>query len=383
MSLAHQQTRTLAALLAVVISFLLLLSSHSVKQDLTPPGRSHVKHLANLEPLSAIDHDTYLTSEHPRIVALPFGRQHHPIGFSSTPFSTTSRQAHVKRYLTQQWRCLVQKGRIYWEEGVLPAFAGQTQYQTPDFGEGEDVLNSLGWTSSEEDEEAETTPIPSYWDDALEATQFGKPTEDGLVYIKVEQDRSFENAYGQRQATGARYYAFYSLNGLIMVTDSFSPTYRLEKTFGIPTIDVPKYLSRLHQLSDVLWFQWDGYSSTPGSLRYYAVDGIINEVASDLIDEILEFRRPSNDVSWSDRVTFDLNSQEGKALLACPNGIAVAWLLIHHASELGPREPRVTIFNPRGNNRMMIWDLVPVGQQGSFGDVAEEAESSDEESNGD
>ena len=281
----------------------------------------------------------------------------------------------------------------------MPAFAGQIQYQTPDFGEGEDVLNSLGWTSSED----ETTPIPSYWDDALKATQFGNPTEDELVYIKVEQDRSFQNAYGQRvsrtlylcscepfsadpapqQATGARYYAYYSLNGFIMVTDSFSPTYRLEITFGIPTTEIPKYLPRLHQLSDVLWFQWDGYSSTPGSFRYYAVDGIINQVASDLIDEILEFRRPSNDVSWSDRLTFDLNSQEGKALLACPNGIAVAWLLIHHASVLGPREPRVTIFNPRGNNRMMIWDLVPAGQPGSFGDVAEEAESSDEESDGD
>ena len=101
MSLSHQQTCTLAALLVVIISFLLLLSSHSVKQDLTPPGRSHIKHLANLESPSATDHDTYLTSEHPRIVALPFGRQHHPIGFSSTPFSTTSSQAHVKRYLTQ------------------------------------------------------------------------------------------------------------------------------------------------------------------------------------------------------------------------------------------------------------------------------------------
>ncbi|KAL8913006.1 MAG: hypothetical protein Q9171_002074 [Xanthocarpia ochracea] len=167
-----------------------------------------------------------------------------------------------------------------------------------------------------------------------------------------------------------------------MVKD-FSPTYRLEVTYGIPTNDIPKYIPCLHQLSDVLWFQWDGYSSAPGSFRYYAVDGIINKVASDLIDEILELRRPSNDESWADRLTFDLNSEEGKALLACPNSIAVAWLLIHHASKLRPREPRVTIFNPRGNNRMMIWDLVPAGQQGSFGDVAEEAESSDEESDGD
>lgn len=92
-----------------------------------------------------------------------------------------------------------------------------------------------------------------------------------------------------------------------------------------------------------------------------------------LMKEIFRARRGTADVPWGKRLTFDLTSDEGKALFASPTGVAVNWLLIHHAASLGRREPRVTIFNPgggnRGDNHCMMWDLVPVGKKGVFGKV--------------
>lgn len=86
------------------------------------------------------------------------------------------------------------------------------------------------------------------------------------------------------------------------------------------------------------------------------------------MEDIFNDRRGTTVVPWENRLTFGLDSKEGKALLASPNGLAVAWILIHRAEELGRREPRVTIFNPDGTNRCMIWDLIPQGGEGVFGD---------------
>ena len=44
-------------------------------------------------------------------------------------------------------------------------------------------------------------------------------------------------------------------------------------------------------------------------------------------------------------------------------------MLLHRAAVLGWREVRVSIFNPGGNMRCMIWDLVPLGERGVFGEV--------------
>ena len=87
------------------------------------------------------------------------------------------------------------------------------------------------------------------------------------------------------------------------------------------------------------------------------------------MDEIMIARKGTDEVSWAERLTFDLKSDEGKALFGCPNGVAVSWLLIDRLSILGKREPRVTIFNPGGGLRSMVWELIPVGKTSSFGDV--------------
>lgn len=153
-----------------------------------------------------------------------------------------------------------------------------------------------------------------------------------------------------------------------------SPRNKVERR-RVPAAEIPQYIPRLNQLSDLVWLAWDNLVSNPEVLRYYAVEHIFNAIAKPLMDEIFQQRRgaaPATDIPWSQRLTFDLESDEGKALFASPNGIAVNWLLIHHAGVLGRRRPRVSIFNPGGYNRCMIWDLVPVGAEGSFGEVEDE-----------
>ncbi|KAI4190106.1 MAG: hypothetical protein LQ346_004991 [Caloplaca aetnensis] len=166
---------------------------------------------------------------------------------------------------------------------------------------------------------------------------------------------------------------------------TWSPRYKLtlrrELVDGvrqpIPPEEIPKRIPRMNQLSDLVWHTWTGTTKEPGAFRYYAIQGIINKPTKPLMKEIFQARRGTTDVPWSKRLTFDLNSDEGKALFACPNGIAVNWLLIHHATVLGKREPRVTIFNEKGTNNLgenfcMVWDLIPEKQKGSFGKVEKE-----------
>ena len=169
-------------------------------------------------------------------------------------------------------------------------------------------------------------------------------------------------------------------NGAVIMTLTISPRSRIEAKVTSNRIrpeDAPKMIPRMNQLSDLIWSEWSNITTTPGQLRYYGVESITNPTGKNLILEIFQARRGTTNVPWKKRITLDLNSDEGMALFGCPNGIAVNWLLIHHAAVLGRREPRVTIFNPKtadgkGDRLCMIWDLIPEGKKGSFGKVDKE-----------
>ncbi|KAI4248499.1 MAG: hypothetical protein L6R40_001060 [Gallowayella cf. fulva] len=296
-------------------------------------------------------------------VILPFGRQDH-----TSPFSS-----HAKRTLSEPFHCLIEKGQQYYEQGVLPAFDGQSRFPNPFTGGSEsgieDLLEDSGWASNDDN-----TRLGKHWKDAFGSMAGGVPDDNkDVIRIFLDQSGDFVNDYGKQDATSATYHGLYvPHNGAIIIFLSVSPRNKVERR-RVPMEDIPKYIPRLNQLSDLVWLAWDNLVENPEVLRYYAVEGIFNAVAKNLMDEIFQQRRgTTNDIPWSLRLTFDLKSDEGKALFASPNGIAVNWLLIHHASLLGRREPRVTIFNPGGSNRCMIWDLVPQGASGSFGDVEEE-----------
>ncbi|KAL8748929.1 MAG: hypothetical protein Q9184_007019 [Pyrenodesmia sp. 2 TL-2023] len=334
--------RSLSILLILVI-VTLLLSDHAFRYS-SQPTTPHF----NTQPSSNADNGSNRTS-HPLI---PLHHRHH---------------IPIKRAVRPEFQCLVAKGKKYWEEAVLPAFAGQSRYPPPDFGtEEEDPLEESGWT-----EEDELRPSPPEWAEVLEKTE-GKVPRSDVHHISLSQYGEFENDGGVQKATEGVYWGwFIPENDMVIMYLTASPTYQLGQG-DVAAADIPARLPRMHQLSDLVWLSWEGVAEDPGSLRYYAVQGVKNQVSADLIKSILQARRGTADVPWERRVTFDLNSEEGMALFGCPNGIAVNWLLIHHAVELGRREPRVTIYQKAELGEggvMMVWDLVPVGKQGSFGDV--------------
>jgi hypothetical protein len=55
-------------------------------------------------------------------------------------------------------------------------------------------------------------------------------------------------------------------------------------------------------------------------------------------------------------VTFDIESEEGKAILGTPNGAGTAWLLIQRKRELGRRRiEKVTVFHAGMKEDMFGW----------------------------
>ncbi|KAL8992155.1 MAG: hypothetical protein Q9169_007328 [Polycauliona sp. 2 TL-2023] len=272
----------------------------------------------------------------------PYGSQ---AGRDDIPFPAR-RQRRAKRAVSAQFKSLVCKGKQYWEEGVLPAFDGQSRFPTPTFGDAEDKLADSGWTFRDEPQ-----ALPSYWQEVFKSAQGGVPTEN-LVKVNLNQRSDFSNAFGDQ-------------NNAILSILSYSPRFKLGQ-IGVLEKEIPKKLPRMNQRSDLLWFMWASKTNHPGNLRYFAMDGISNTVTQPLIREILTRWRGTPQVPWAKRVTFDLNSDEGKALFASPNGISVIWFLIHHAAALGRRESRITIFNSDGADRSgenfcMMWDLIPQG----------------------
>lgn len=369
------QGRSLAAILVLLGSSLLLLSNQFVKHQHFHLQRTEVIHASSRQSPSEILSAANLVSDKTLTVARTFGRQSHVLGFS--PFHN---QAYVKRALDKKWSCLIEKGRRYYVDGVLAAYDGRPPAGLPqDFGGGEDVLQAFGWSRHEDSE-----PISSDWDPALQAMDLGAPEEGDVSYILLDQNLEFDNGHGeqvshsqdftgsdndcQQQITNARYYAYYSLTGFILVTDSYSPSGQLRR-LEVPENEIANKIPLLHRLSDALWFEWTAHTDQPASFRYYGVESIINHPTAELMDDIMIARRGTDEVSWAERLTFDLKSDEGKALFGCPNGVAVSWLLIDRLSTLGKREPSVTIFNPGGGLRSMVWELIPAGKTGSFGEV--------------
>ncbi|KAL8660485.1 MAG: hypothetical protein Q9168_008441, partial [Polycauliona sp. 1 TL-2023] len=144
-----------------------------------------------------------------------------------------------------------------------------------------------------------------------------------VVRVFLDQSMDFSNDYGEQTATSATYHALYiPRSAAIIIFLSVSPRNKVLRR-RVPEADIPKYIPRLNQLSDLTWLAWDNLVSNPEVLRYYAVERIFNAISGPLMDAIFrQHRDTTGDIPWSARLTFDLDSDEGKALFASPNGIA-------------------------------------------------------------
>lgn len=149
-----------------------------------------------------------------------------------------------------------------------------------------------------------------------------------------------------------------------MVAASYSATKRLLESEKRKTkAERDTLLPSISRLSDLLWLGWNNVSGpNPERLRYIASDFIDNKETEPIMRYLfLKDKDQANSVVWPG-LSYAGDSDEGKALLATPNGRITAWLLIDHAHQLNwrlmSRQLKVYIFAYAGKY-CMLWDLEP------------------------
>lgn len=110
-----------------------------------------------------------------------------------------------------------------------------------------------------------------------------------------------------------------------------------------------------------MWAVWKTLTKTPNDLRYICRDGVVNPDSRAIMNEIFRKAPTGKPVSWPG-LTFGIETEEAQALLGTPNGLAVAFMLMDRAKELGRRKLSVTIAatDPEaGSGFRMLWDMAP------------------------
>lgn len=147
-----------------------------------------------------------------------------------------------------------------------------------------------------------------------------------------------------------------------------SPTARLTAPFDrvypdIPTPgEIPSLIPPLNRLSDMSWYYYREAGITHlAQIRYIGHDSISNKETNTVIEYLFlrGFGTDQPDLNWPGLV-YNVTSDEGKALLATPNSLAVAWMMVDHAAVFGRRLPRVHLFVGDFGFPNMLWDLAPV-----------------------
>ncbi|KAL8813753.1 MAG: hypothetical protein Q9223_000816 [Gallowayella weberi] len=277
---------------------------------------------------------------------------------------------------------LAKKGEEYYNKKVLPAFDGHLPSLPLTIKKAS--FEDNGWSLEEQPDER----LPRCWRAAFRLVPDGKPEDEDtddeenpgpiardedVTRYYMRQDKEIKNTDGKPGVppTDAFCTVLYLADSCaIILSDAMSPTHMLQRQ-NVSADEINSLLPPLHRLSDVLWAVWANEVYAPGNLRYFAFDGITNSQTQNLMIHIFQTRLNTIIVPWEKRLTFSLDSQEGKALFGSPLGVTLAWILIHRAEDLGMvgrRTPHVTIFNPEGKNVCMIWDLIPGDTPGVFGD---------------
>ncbi|KAL8868974.1 MAG: hypothetical protein Q9198_008006 [Flavoplaca austrocitrina] len=273
----------------------------------------------------------------------------------------------VKRILGEEFNCLLDRWWHSLVAGVFEAFHGRNDhpqhpspkwgkntFPTPDYGKVEDwLLKQHGWTRRQED----NAQLPAVWKGAFQMMPQGFAGHKKITRLTWTHDQRYSYVLEQREPTLAQYSNLFIPGAkAILTTKAASPKYMNSIR---PAHVKEKKIPLLHQLSDIMWLDWGQVMLEPPALRYIARQQIAGTQIESLLDAIFKERRGTTDVPWEKRLTFALDTREAMAILGTATGNALVWLLIHNAKPLDKRNMEVTIFNPGGNNRCMIWDLMP------------------------
>ncbi|KAL8829404.1 MAG: hypothetical protein Q9170_006179 [Blastenia crenularia] len=228
-----------------------------------------------------------------------------------------------------------------------------------------------GWTKTTTADDTELTRVEARWKTAFEGLfgqMKGYPPRSEIKPVNLIQEKAYTTLLDKHvdKPTNAYSYAlYYPSRSLMMSTSSYSAATRIERDNpGITKENRDTLLPTISSLSDLMWLSWNTVSTDPKSLRYIAIDNVFNDHTLAIMNYLfLREKSQTRNVPWPG-LEFRGDSEEGKALLASPNGRVAGWLLIDHTQELKGkneitlRQLKVNIFSFLGDF-CMLWDLEP------------------------
>ncbi|KAL8769218.1 MAG: hypothetical protein Q9209_004719 [Squamulea sp. 1 TL-2023] len=335
-------SRISCAFFAFAISVLLLSSRPYGRRD--DADLNHISlHRSSLEVDPA-----NITLNQSHDVALQFGRPDNTFNFTSSP----NLVARAINYLLA-----ICKGGQFWDD-IQKAFNGQRP-AGQNFGPND--FNN-GWTGTQV--QGGLGGLPPGWDPAFASFANGRvPNAAEVLNYQAAQNKGFRNSRGNpvENPTGARFHVLYVPSHNAMVARYVESPSNLLTSRQVPHGDIPNLIPPLHRLSDLSWYTYSQFSPNPVNLRYIGHHFITNRDTLAVIDRLLQavYGANAQNIPWPG-LRFDMNNDAAKALLATPNGVGIAYLMLDRAVVLGRRHPVVYIWNFNGF-RCMLWDLVPVG----------------------
>ncbi|KAI4096246.1 MAG: hypothetical protein LQ344_001072 [Seirophora lacunosa] len=142
----------------------------------------------------------------------------------------------------------------------------------------------------------------------------------------------------------------------IIAQHNYSPKHEADPGQMIPAF---------YRWSDIVWLAWTQIARDGASRLHYIIQENIITALTRKVMEIISGAGPDAlNLPWPGRL-YDLRSKEGKALLATPHGVGIAFLISDHSNVLGRKYPAVCIFTARNTapfsdeawNYYMIWEL--------------------------
>ncbi|KAL8830747.1 MAG: hypothetical protein Q9170_005596 [Blastenia crenularia] len=126
-----------------------------------------------------------------------------------------------------------------------------------------------------------------------------------------------------------------SAHGTIVAELNYSP-----KGVTSPGRAIPE----LNRWSDVVWLLWsDIAQNNTRNLQYILRDNVRTDTTIRIMEQIEKTGGQPLNLPWPGH-GYDMRSDAGKALLASPHGIGIAYLLRDHRDVLGRRTPYVRVF---------------------------------------
>ncbi|KAF1994511.1 hypothetical protein P154DRAFT_585619 [Amniculicola lignicola CBS 123094] len=158
-----------------------------------------------------------------------------------------------------------------------------------------------------------------------------------------------ENEKTIANPTGASYTTVFNPDdGVIIAWGKYSPAYMGPKKNPPVTV-----FPALKSWSDVTFLQWAGLTSkagkSAGNIRHIISSPVENKPSQALIARAL--KNAKKELGAWPGTSFTTTTDEGKALLAAPNGVGITYFLSQHKAQLGTKTvTKLTVFVDGGNS---------------------------------